>query len=204
MVAAILATVRLAGTRDVGAATLADRDTTKPHLTLVGSPTMLAARLMRPVALGWLFAILAIAVLIGTVPTLLLVLAGVIAGIGGVGRRGQPAPRASFGSPNTAGLNIVPPSPFLLGLGTLVFGAWPRRISTVVYGNLTWSVLLEFIGAVTHANRWLLDTSVCFHMVLAPAASLDWISAAIISGLGMAAAAIWRRSPQPTRRPRCA
>jgi len=96
----------------------------------------------------------------------------------------------SFGSLNTAGLNIVPPSPFLLGLGTLVFGAWPRRISTVVYGNLTWSVLLEFIGAVTHANRWLLDTSVCFHMVLAPATSLDWISAAIISGLGMAAAAI--------------
>lgn len=96
----------------------------------------------------------------------------------------------SFGSLNTAGLNIVPPSPFLLGLGTLVFGAWSRRISTVVYGNLTWSVLLEFIGAVTPANRWLLDTSVCFHMVLAPAASLDWISAAIISGLGMAAAAI--------------
>jgi hypothetical protein len=148
---------------------------------------MLAARLMRPVALGWLFAILAFAVLIGTV---LLVLAGVIAGIGGVGRRGQPAPRgelrlATYRRPQHRAAITVPARPGHPGVRRLVPG-----ISTVVYGNLTWSVLLEFIGAVTPANRWLLDTSVLFHMVLAPATSLDWISAAIISGLGMAAAAI--------------
>jgi hypothetical protein len=133
MVAAILATVRLAGTRDVGAATLADRDTTKPHLTLVGSPTMLAARLMRPVALGWLFAILAFAVLIGTVPTLLLVLAGVIAGIGGVGRRGQPAPRgelrlATYRRPQHRAAITVPARPGHPGVRRLVPAHLDRRL----------------------------------------------------------------------------
>ena len=60
-------TVHLAGTRDLGAATLADRDTAPPHLALLGSPVGLAIRLMRPVALGWLFAVAAMSVLIGTV-----------------------------------------------------------------------------------------------------------------------------------------
>ena len=60
-------TVHLAGTRDLGAALLPNRDTAVPHLALVGGPTGLAVRLMRPVALGWLFAVTAFAILIGTV-----------------------------------------------------------------------------------------------------------------------------------------
>jgi len=98
-------------------------------------------------------------------------MAGVIAGIGGRGRRGQPAPRgelrlATYRRPQHRAAITVPARP-----GHPGFGAWPRRTSTVVYGNLTRSFLLEFIGAVTHANRWLLDTPVCFHMVPAPATS---------------------------------
>jgi ABC-2 type transport system permease protein len=59
-------TLRLAGTRDLGAATLHEPGSSKPHLALLGSPAGLAARLMRPVAIGWLCAVAAFAVLIGT------------------------------------------------------------------------------------------------------------------------------------------
>jgi ABC-2 type transport system permease protein len=88
----------------------------------------------------------------------------------------------------TAGLNVVPPGLFLLGLGALVLGAGPRRTSTVVYGYLAWSFLIEFAGGVVHTSHWLLDTSVFFHMVPAPAASPDWSSMAVITGLGIGGA----------------
>ena len=41
-----------------------------------------------------------------------------------------------------------------------------------------------------HASHGLLNTSVFFHMVPAPATSPDWASAAIVSGLGLAGAVI--------------
>jgi polyether ionophore transport system permease protein len=87
-------------------------------------------------------------------------------------------------------VNVVPPAIFLLGLGALALGVWPRRTSLVVYGYLTWSFLVEFTGAVVHASHWLLDTSVFFHLVPAPAASPDWASAAAIAGLGIVLALI--------------
>jgi ABC-2 type transport system permease protein len=59
-------TLRLAGTRDVGAATLPERSATKARLALLGGSTGFALRLMRPVALGWLFAVAAFSALIGT------------------------------------------------------------------------------------------------------------------------------------------
>jgi ABC-2 type transport system permease protein len=90
----------------------------------------------------------------------------------------------------TAGLNVVPPGLFLLGLGALVLGAWPRRTSTVFYGYLAWSFLIEFAGGVVNTSHWLLDTSVFFHMVPAPAATPDWSSMAVISGLGILGAVL--------------
>ena len=85
-----------------------------------------------------------------------------------------------------AGLNVVPPGLFLLGLGAFTIGAWPRRTSAVVYGYLAWSFLMEFTGTVGHANHWLMDTSVFFHMLPAPATSPDWTSAALLTLLGLA------------------
>ncbi len=59
-------TLHLAGTRDSGGGSLPGRDSSRPHLALLGGSASLAVRLMRPVALGWLFAVAAFAVLIGT------------------------------------------------------------------------------------------------------------------------------------------
>jgi ABC-2 type transport system permease protein len=60
------ATCWLAKRRDVGAAVLPSSDTSAPHLRLLGSPLGLAARLMRWSAGGWLSAVAAFSVLIGT------------------------------------------------------------------------------------------------------------------------------------------
>ena len=46
-------------------------------------------------------------------------------------------------------------------------------------------VLVEFAGGAVHTSHWLLDTSVFFHMVPAPATSPDWPSMAVITGLGI-------------------
>ena len=113
------------------------------------------------------------------------------------GREREPgrAPPASnsgvrFWSLVTAGVNVVPPGLFLLGLGALVLGAWPRRTSTVVYGYLAWSFLIEFAGGVVHTSHWLMDTSVFFHMFPPPATTPDWSSTAVITGLGILGAVL--------------
>ena len=175
---------QLAGTRDAGAASWPGRDSSQPHLALLGGSAGLAVRLMRPVALGWLFA--------GRLglSCLLLITAGLLAGIGAWAGAASQHSGVRFWSLLTAGLNVVPPGLFLLGLGALVLGAWPRRTSTVVYGYLAWSFLIEFAGGVVHTSHWLLDTSVFFHMVPAPATSPDWSSMAVITGLGILGAVL--------------
>ena len=266
-------TLHLAGTRDAGAASWPGRDSSKPHLALLGGSAGLAVRLMRPVALGWLFAVAVFAVLIGTtaessaqdatgsqgisqaigrlgghgsivaddlgltflilallialisagqitamrteeadgylenllvrpvsrtswfagrlgLSSLLVLTAGLLAGIGAWAGAASQHSGVGFGSLVTAGLNVVPPGLFLLGLGALVLGAWPRRTSTVVYGYLAWSFLIEFAGGVVNTSHWLLDTSVFFHMVPAPATAPDWSSMAVITGLGILGAVL--------------
>ncbi|HEV2634951.1 MAG TPA: ABC transporter permease subunit [Actinocrinis sp.] len=121
---------------------------------------------------------------------LLLVATGVLAGLGSWAGAPSQHSVAGFGSLLAAGLNVVPPALFLLGLGALGLGAWPRRASAVVYGYLAWSFLVEFTGAVVHADHWLMDTSVFFHMVPAPATSPDWTGAAVITGLGLVGALV--------------
>jgi ABC-2 type transport system permease protein len=273
LIAVTAVTLHLAGARDAGAASWPGRDSSKPHLVLLGGSAGLAVRLMRPVALGWLFAVAVFAVLIGTtaessakdatgsqgisqaigrlgghgsivaddlgltflilallialisagqitamrteeadgylenllvrpvsrtswfagrlgLSSLLVLTAGLLAGIGAWAGAASQHSGVRFGSLVTAGLNVVPPGLFLLGLGALVLGAWPRRTSTVVYGYLAWSFLIEFAGGVVHTSHWLLDTSVFFHMVPAPATSPDWSSMAVITGLGILGAVL--------------
>jgi ABC-2 type transport system permease protein len=122
--------------------------------------------------------------------TLLVAVAGIVGGIGAwVGAASQHGD-IRLGSLLAAGLNIIPPGLFLLGAGALAIGAWPRRTSALVYGYLTWSFLLELAGSVTPTNHWLMDTSVFFHMIPAPAANPDWTSAAILTTLGATAAVL--------------
>jgi ABC-2 type transport system permease protein len=267
-----VATVWLAGSRDLGAAVLPDSQTSAPRLALLGGPTGLAIRSGLPVTLGWLSGIAAYSLVIGLVAdagqeatSSANGLQAVIARLGGRGAAvdaylgltflivavfvafaaaGQavaarteeaegrlenllalPVSRTAwlggrlvvavvfvvatgivagasawlgaatqhtgveFGSLVNAGLNVVPPALFILGLGLFVLGGWPRQVATVLYGYLAWSFLVEIIGGIIHLDHWFMDTSVFFHMVPAPATAPNWTSAGVMVGVAALAAA---------------
>jgi ABC-2 type transport system permease protein len=87
-----------------------------------------------------------------------------------------------------AGLNVAPPAVFVLGIGALAFGLWPRGAIGVTYGLVVWSFLAETIASVSDSGHWLRSTSPLLHMTPAPAADPDWAAAAWLVGLGIVAA----------------
>ena len=86
-----------------------------------------------------------------------------------------------------AGLNVAPPAAFVLGIGALAYGLWPRGAIGVTYGLIVWSFLVEIWAALVNSNHWLLDTSPFLHITPAPAAAPDWTAAAWLVGLGVLA-----------------
>jgi ABC-2 type transport system permease protein len=63
----VYAAIHLSGLCDLGSAVFPARDSATPRLALLGGPIRLAVRLSRASAAGWLFAVAAFAVLIGSV-----------------------------------------------------------------------------------------------------------------------------------------
>jgi ABC-2 type transport system permease protein len=86
-----------------------------------------------------------------------------------------------------AGVNIIPPALFLLGVGALGLGAWPRRAAAVVYVALGWSALVDLLGGFSAQNRWVLDTSLFHQMASAPAVAPDWQTNGVLIGVGLLA-----------------
>lgn len=89
-----------------------------------------------------------------------------------------------------AGLNVAPPALFVLGIGALVFGLWPRAAIAVTYGVIVWSFLVETIAAIFDGNQWLKDTSPFLHIRPAPAVDPNWNSGMWLIGLGLVAGLI--------------
>jgi len=87
-----------------------------------------------------------------------------------------------------AGLNVAPPAVFVLGIGALAYGLWPRGAIGVAYGLVVWSFLVEIFSSIFSSGQWLRDTSPLLHITPAPAASPDWTAAAWLVGLGLLAA----------------
>jgi ABC-2 type transport system permease protein len=87
----------------------------------------------------------------------------------------------------TAGVNIVPPALLVLGVGSLLFGLWPRLAVPLTYGLVAWSFLVELIGSIVTTNHWLLDASLIHHMAPAPAADPRWSSALVMIAIGVVA-----------------
>ncbi len=120
----------------------------------------------------------------------LVVVASVLAGLAAwVGATSQHA-GVGLGDLLEAGLNVVPPAVFVLGIGALAFGLWPRGAIGVAYGLVVWSFLVETIAAVFDSNHWLRDTSPLLHITPVPAADPNWTAAAWLVGLGLLAAAV--------------
>ena len=90
------------------------------------------------------------------------------------------------GSVIGAGLNTVPPAACVLGLGILAYGIAPRAASFVVYGLVTWSVLIDLVGGIGALDHWVADTSVFHQMAAAPAASPNWPAIGVLLAIGIA------------------
>lgn len=138
--------------------------------------------LARPVG-RWTWAAGRLGLAVGVV-----VLAGLATGLGGwLGMVGQGSDIA-IGPLLEAGVNVIAPALFVLGVGTLLFGLVPRFAVPVLYALVLWSFLIEIVGTSITNNRWLLDTAVLSHLGPVPASSLDWTAIAWLAGLGGAAA----------------
>jgi ABC-2 type transport system permease protein len=139
--------------------------------------------LVRPVSrVRWSVTRLAVAV--GAV-TAAGVIAGVAAWLGVASQHGGIALTRLL----LAGVNVLPAALFVLGLGTLAHGVVPRATTAVVYGFVTWSFLIELLGTLVRANRYLLDLSVFHHVAAVPATDPRLPSAGLLLGLAAAAAA---------------
>lgn len=91
----------------------------------------------------------------------------------------------SFATLMGAGLNIVPPSVCVLGVGALALGAVPRAVSVVTYGLVGWSLLIELVGGIGALSHWILDTSVFHQMASAPATPPNWGANTVMIGIGI-------------------
>ncbi len=119
----------------------------------------------------------------------LVVLASVVAGaMSWVGAATQDS-GVGFVALLDAGINDAAPAMFCLGLGALVFGLAPRLAPGVAYATVVWSFLVQLIGSVVKANRWLLDTSILHHISPAPAGPPNWFGFSWFIGVGLVAAA---------------
>jgi ABC-2 type transport system permease protein len=119
--------------------------------------------------------------------TVALILSGLAAGVFTWTGEAAQGRGISFPAALDAGLNVIPPALFALGIGALALGVWPRRAATVVYVVLGWSVLIQFAGGFAAQNHWVLDTSLFHQMASAPAVPPDWQVNGMLTGLGLAA-----------------
>ena len=115
----------------------------------------------------------------------LMVVAAMIAGVATWVGAASGHSSVGLGALVAAGLNTVPPALLLLGFGALAYAVRPAMTLTVAYGYLAWSFLIEFLGAVVHANHWLMDTSMFFHLAPAPATAPNWAEGAIMVGVAL-------------------
>jgi ABC-2 type transport system permease protein len=119
--------------------------------------------------------------------TLILVLAGLAAGVGYALRSGG---TAEIGPLVMAGLSQLPAALVIGGIAAALFGLFPEASVGVAWSALGIAVLMLFLGAALKLSHWLLDISPFQHLPKLPggtvtATPLIWLSA-IALALGVA------------------
>jgi ABC-2 type transport system permease protein len=88
-----------------------------------------------------------------------------------------------------AGFNCLPVATAFLGLTALAYALVPRASAAIGYGLVTAAFLWQAVGALLGAPRWLLDLTPFAHVGLVPVQPFRATAAAVLAGLGVAAAA---------------
>jgi ABC-2 type transport system permease protein len=87
-----------------------------------------------------------------------------------------------------AGANCLPVVALFLGVAALAYAITPRASAAISYGIVTVTFLWQAAGALLGAPRWLVDLTPFAHVGLVPAQSFRAGDAAIMIGIGLAAA----------------
>jgi ABC-2 type transport system permease protein len=89
-----------------------------------------------------------------------------------------------------AGINMVFPTVMLMGFCVFVFGVRPRLTTALGYGLIGWSFLMEIIVSLFWPNSKALNLSLYHHLVLVPAADINWTKSFIMLAIGAVLAII--------------
>lgn len=73
---------------------------------------------------------------------------------------------------------------FLLGLGTLVYGIFPRIAAACMYTVIAWSFIIDLASSVIKFDELILKSSLFYYMSFNLASWPDWSTFAWLSGLG--------------------
>jgi ABC-2 type transport system permease protein len=83
------------------------------------------------------------------------------------------------------GLSILGPVAFLLGVGTLLYGAFPRFVTIVMYAVIGWSFTIDIVAPALKTSKYIADTSLLHHLALVPAAHPKWGAFSVLTVSGM-------------------
>ncbi len=88
------------------------------------------------------------------------------------------------------GIALTGTAVFTLGVGTLLYGVWPRIAAMSMYAILGWSFLIDLLGSAFKLDESIVKTSLFHYMSLAPDKAPDWNTFAWLIGLGLTMAAV--------------
>src|SRR5215470_9839201 len=140
--------------------------------------TLLALPLSRVRWLGGRLLIAAGAIILISLTSGLLTWAGAVSGGAGI-----TLPQAL-----EAGANCLPVAALFLGLAALAYAVIPRASAAISYGIVTVTFLWQAVGALLGAPGWLADLTPFAHVGLVPTQPFRAADAAVMAGLGLAAA----------------
>lgn len=136
--------------------------------------------LVRPVSrLRWLLGRVFLAVVV-------IVVAGLLTTLGTWAGEINQQTGVSFHTLLLAGINTLAPALLILGIGVFALGITPRLTTVIAYGVIAWTFLIEMVSSGLNLSHWVLDTSILYHVALAPAANPKWGSDAVLAGIGLA------------------
>jgi ABC-2 type transport system permease protein len=116
--------------------------------------------------------------------------AGLLSGVGawlGAAMRGTDV---GFGSMVATGLNLVPTSLLVLGIGACVLALAPRAAGVAVYAAVIGSLLADMLGSLEPGTHWLRKASFFHYMASAPTESPDALTVVITVALAGALCAL--------------
>jgi ABC-2 type transport system permease protein len=97
-----------------------------------------------------------------------------------------------FGNFILVNLALVSTSVFLLGVGTFLYGFWPRVAAAFMYAVVAWSFIIETLGSAVKLDDRIVNSSLFHYISQSPTKAPDWSAFAwlVVLGVGLAAIGI--------------